>query len=406
MLHGVPRRAAFCVLGIACMALVAVPSVQLVMSASALATAPSPSCGSVVVSGSTAVVTCSYSGGPQYFVVPAGVSSVLIDAYGAQGGGPELATNTETLFLQNGGTPGGYTEAVLRVGGGQSLQVNVGGAGGNGFATAAADSSSASAIGGSAGWNGGQCGDDFAGLATDTTSTGGGLTCASSAVTGAIEACAALPRPGISPGCGGLDAALAVAAGGSGGASDVRQGGTATSDRVVVAGGAGGSGACELPIALSGGGEGGGSTGGSGVGSTNGAGGGTQMAGGAGGSPGGLSAVNDQGAPSVASDTVPSVPLEAGVGGPGGAGWFGGGSGSGSATLCGGGGGGSSFPPNAAILEQGVHDGNGLVKITFTLASHIQTTDPSYYEVTYHYDCTIVLPHGHVPLYNCVLKRR
>jgi hypothetical protein len=73
--------------------------------------------------------------------------------------------------------------------------------------------------------------------------------------------------------------------------------------------------------------------------------------------------------------------------------------------VCGGGGGGSSFPPNAAILEQGVHDGNGLVTMTFTLARHVQTTDPSYYEDTYHYACTIVLPHGHVPLYNCVLTR-
>jgi hypothetical protein len=72
-------------------------------------------------------------------------------------------------------------------------------------------------------------------------------------------------------------------------------------------------------------------------------------------------------------------------------------------TGCGGGGGGSSFPPNAAILAQGVHDGNGLVTMTFTLARRIQTTDPLYYVHTFHYACSPVLPHGHVTLYNCVL---
>lgn len=60
--------------------------------------------------------TFSYTGGPQYFTVPAGIAQVLVEALGAQGDGAS-------------GGRGGAVRALLAVTPGQGLQVNVGGAG-------------------------------------------------------------------------------------------------------------------------------------------------------------------------------------------------------------------------------------------------------------------------------------
>jgi len=62
-------------------------------------------------------VTFEYTGAPQTWTVPDGVTSVAVDLWGAQGGG-------------SWGGSGGRVQATLSVTPGQELQVNVGGAGG------------------------------------------------------------------------------------------------------------------------------------------------------------------------------------------------------------------------------------------------------------------------------------
>jgi len=105
-------------------------------------------------------LTVGYTGGPQYFQVPAGVTSVTFDLYGSQGAG-------------NGGK-GGEATVTQAVTPGDLYQINVGGQGG---------------------WNGGGSGGSSSG------------------------------------GAGGSN---------GGGATDLRLGGTAPANRVLVAGGGGG----------------------------------------------------------------------------------------------------------------------------------------------------------------------
>jgi hypothetical protein len=173
-----------------------------------------------------------------------------------------------------------------------------------------------------------------------------------------------------------------------GGASDVRQGGTSLSDRVVVAGGGGGGGAvgyCEsTSCGYGAGGEGGigggrdGGSGGNGHGYLHGAGGsgGTQRDGGSGGTGSGSGcdgATGTSGAGGAGKRTC------GGFGGGGGGGYFGGGggggggregssSGSGYFGPGGGGGGGSSFAEKSAIdvhMLPGVRAGDGLISISW-----------------------------------------
>lgn len=122
----------------------------------------------------------SYTGGVQSFVVPAGVSSVTIEAWGAQGGIDSSPAS---------GGLGGYSKGMLNVSPGSTLFVYVGGQGQSGGDV---DRNNAG------GWNGGGNGgyDN-----SDQTKNGGG----------------------------------------GGGASDVRFGGQALGNRVIVAGGGGGS---------------------------------------------------------------------------------------------------------------------------------------------------------------------
>lgn len=249
--------------------------------------------------------TFSYTGGTQIFLVPAGVTRLTVDAYGAQGG--------------NGGSfgglgaSGGRVTATIGVAQGETLQIVVGGAGGNGFANGT----------GAAGYNG-----------------------------------------------GGASLSSSVSGGGGGGASDVRQGGTTTGHRVVVAGGGGGGGARGFGGAFGGHGGSGGQTtgfgGNSGAGPTPGQGGGagTPSAGGPGGSgistgtPGQLEVGGDSG-------------LGSNAGGGGGGGYYGGGGGgNGSAPSSGGGGGGggSSYATATATAvshQGGIRAGNGQVVLTW-----------------------------------------
>ena len=64
-------------------------------------------------------VTFSYTGGAQLFAVPAGVTSVVVDVQGAQGGGNGTGT----------GGLGGDAAATVTVAPGQALQIMVGGRG-------------------------------------------------------------------------------------------------------------------------------------------------------------------------------------------------------------------------------------------------------------------------------------
>ena len=119
--------------------------------------------------------------GANTFVVPADVHCMFVDAIGAAGGQGATAVATGGL--------GGQVVDFLTVLPGQSLQVNVGGAGGD----------ATGVVPGAGGFNGGAS--------------------------------------------GGVGVLADVSGGGGGGASDVRQGGTGPDSIVLVAAGGGGSGA-------------------------------------------------------------------------------------------------------------------------------------------------------------------
>jgi len=231
--------------------------------------------------------TFNYTGGTQTWVVPAGVTSVDIEAWGAQAGPSYLIAISG--FEEDGGL-GGYASGTLAVTPGDTLNIYVGGkpAGVNGTPVAG-------------GFNGGGQGGRFGG--------------------------------------------------GGGGASDVRVGGTALTDRVIVAGG-GGGGNGGAPNHGTGGG-GGGLVGISGIGYTGwtGGGGGTQAAGGTAGGNG-------------------AQPGQLGLGGAtpvyhmagGGGGYYGGGS-----AYAAGGGGGSSYIDGVTggTTTESVQTGDGQVSITY-----------------------------------------
>jgi hypothetical protein len=137
-----------------------------------------------------------FTGGAQEFAVPDGVQCATFDVLGAAGGDPTEA----------GVAPGAGAEAhvTIPVTPGESIQINVGGAG------------VAGSSGGAGGFNGGGEGGQ---------------------------------NPGGGPG------------GGGGGASDVRRSGTTPADRIIVAGGGGGGSTVSGNGGGGGGGGGGASTG-------------------------------------------------------------------------------------------------------------------------------------------------
>ncbi len=265
--------------------------------------------------------TFDYTGDVQTYTVPLGVTTIQIDAYGAQG---QAITDEE--YDESTGGLGGFATGVLTVTPGEVLNIYVGGTGTEDVA----------------GYNGGALG----GVGTPSTGDGG-------------------------------------RAGSGGGASDVRQSGATLSDRVIVAGGGGGggrdyvNGGC-VPCGTGGnGGAGGALIGTDGndpfydmgtypnVGS--GGKGGTAVSGGAGGDgpegPDGNPGVLGVGGEGI--DGTQSV-----ASGGGGGGYYGGGAGAGAAwgsgVAGGGGAGGSSYLGTLAeaTTTGGLREGNGQIVIT------------------------------------------
>jgi hypothetical protein len=254
-------------------------------------------------------ISLGYTGSEQSFAVPAGVTQIIVVAYGA-GGGAECYGNS--------GGQGASETATLPVTPGETLVINVGGAGG--YPTGDAGYCN---VAGAGGFNGG--------------------------------------------GAGGTS--LGYSGGGGGGASDVRQGGSALENRVVVAAGAGGAGAGN---GGGGGGFGGtatGGAGGNGIGNiaAGGGSGGTQSAGGLGGTSGFSDGAGVPGGAGVGGNGGASG--GASTGGGGGGGYYGGGGGGcGYSGAGGGGGGGSSYADPSAtgvVMQAGVQSGNGQVMLFY-----------------------------------------
>ncbi len=214
-------------------------------------------CSSLTTSG---VFTFNYTGGAQTWLVPGGVTSITVDLAGAQGGNGQTGT----------GGNGGRLQSTLSVTSGQTLNIYVGGAGGN-----------SNNVGGF---------------------NGGGTSVGSS---------------------------YSTYIGGGGGATDIRAGGTALANRIAVAGGggAGGYNGC-----TENGGAGGGLIGvSSTIGcATTQSGGGTQLLGGAGGTYSGYTS-GSNGTLGVGGGGSTSTGGASGGGGyfgGGGGAWLGGGGGS------------------------------------------------------------------------------
>ncbi|WP_371619314.1 Ig-like domain-containing protein [Streptomyces sp. NBC_00454] len=282
--------------------------------------------------------TCTYaSAGTDVFTVPAGVSALTVDLYGAEGGS---AAGFVVPSPPNQGSPGGLggrTHAILAVTPGQSLQITRGGVGSSGTSRHG----------------------EYARVGGFGHGSGGGG---------------------------------AHGGGGSGGgATDLRTGAFGPTDRILVAGGGGGAG---NGGPLLHGGNGGGPTGdnggdgggpeGSGIGGT----GGTRTRAGIGvrtnpvGAKGGDASDIDQntGLPNPGSGGTGGNGGRGGNGGGGGGGgWHGGGGGSGGGNpgdfYAAGGGGGSGYAAAAeagvseADLLSGVQHGNGKAVISFRFAT-------------------------------------
>lgn len=154
---------------------------------------------------------------------------------------------------------------------------------------------------------------------------------------------------------------------GGGGASDVRIGGTALANRVIVGGAGGGRGGGSSPVC---GGPGGCNTGTAGCNTYGqGGGGGTQTAGGAGGTP--WAGTPPGGSPGTLGVGGMAGLWQTASAGGGGGGYYGGGGGGNDgcctgANAGGGGGGGSSLVPPAGTCTASTNTGNGYVNITYS----------------------------------------
>jgi len=249
------------------------------------------------------IVPFVYTGSLQTWTVPTGVTSITIDAGGAQGGG-DAQNITHAL--------GGRVQATYTVTPGTVLNIYVGGAG--------VDGSIATTSASAGGYNGG--------------------------------------------GTAGYYSISGYSGGGGGGATDIRIGGTALSNRVLVAGGGGGGGYIASAAA---GGAGGNTTGGDGAtgdGITA-ATGGTPSSGGSGGTYGVPGDYGSDGAPGMGGNasTADGIPGGGGGGYYGG----GGGATNGAGPGGGGGGGSSYTDPSMTGLNltQGYNSGNGYLNITY-----------------------------------------
>ena len=282
--------------------------------------------------------TFSYTGDVQTFTVPTGTTSITVDGYGAMGGHGASDLNSR-------GGLGGRVQTTISVTPGTTLNIYVGGAGGNTTSNPGTGYEPSfnpySAGDGQGGFNGG---------------TQGGQT----------------------------------SAGAGGGATDIRFGGTALSNRIYVAGGGGGGGNQRRKSQPGGdGGHGGGTTGG--AGSKGGAGGtnqsssdltrGPNATGGGAGGGGGTSSAGGAGGSVSGSDGTLGIGGQGGNsgrhGGGGGGGYYGGGGGGhkNGSDAGGGGGGGSSYCDptycSSTTHTQGytTATGNGSLTFTYTVVT-------------------------------------
>jgi hypothetical protein len=280
-----------------------------------------PPIGATNVTNDSAAVhnrTFHYTGKEQFFKVPSGVTSVTIHVSGASG---PSGGGSACYFI---GGKGGIVTADISVTSGETLAIFVGGEGTGG--------TSDCGPGGKGGFNGG--------------------------------------------GDGGSGASNAIGTGG-GGASDVRQGGDALRDRVMVAGGGGGGAIANAVFGAGRGGAGGptiGASGGNGPVGGYGGTGGTQHHGGKGGE-GGQSGSGTQGHRGrLGRGGDGGNGGIAGSGGGGGGGYYGGGGG-GDASAGGSGGGGGGGGGGSSYIEPGARDatnkrgtaalGNGVIVISW-----------------------------------------
>ncbi len=258
----------------------------------------------VVTQGNTTTYTFDFTGSPELFTVPAGVTQIVVDAFGAAGGTGDS--------LRPAGS-GGEARGTISVTPGENLQIVVGGKG--------ADVQS-SGSGGAGGFNGGG---------------GGG-------------------NEGFGTCCAG---------GGGGGASDVRTSPFATGDRVIVAGGGGGGGGGGVSGSGGSGGEGGVNGGDASTGAGGGKSGGN---GGNGGASIGGASNGGNGTAGLGGRGADAQQASGAGGGGGAIGGGGGGGDAvvdGSAGA-GGGGGGSSSGPSGTAFATGVNGGNGFVRLSVT----------------------------------------
>lgn len=298
---------------------------------------------------SSAQTTFNYTGAVQTYTVPAGVTSIQVEAWGAQGG---------DNFSSTGGL-GGYISGDLTVTPGQVLDIYVGGQ--NGYNGGGAGGSGSGSIGYN-GMNGGG--------ASDVRTSGGGLA----------------DRLVVAGGGGGAGRGDCVSQHGGAGGYPGGTGGQAGNpayagaDGTAMNGGNSGAGDCGGSCSCSPGGGGGGGGNGGGAGGGYGPSFGGLVA--IGGSGGACGQNGDPAGGGAGSEGQGGCFGQGGAGGTssngggagGGGGWYGGGAGGGNWAT--GGGGGSSYVVPAATslaFTNGTNSGNGQVVIT-VLCSSLTTT--------------------------------
>jgi hypothetical protein len=295
----------------------------LVLAASLLVAIGSAHAAPSCVTGATTTCTFSYTGAPEAWVVPAGVTSAVFDLYGAAGG------NSAVQGWPGGlGGKGGHVQATVLLTPLQTLNMRVGGKGTDGLTSTAPFSVAG-------GFNGGGTNSAVCGASCPSTSLGGA----------------------------------------GGGSSDVRTSADALSDRLLVAGGGGGAGPGGKPSDPGNGGDS--ATAAKLVSSTlfglacSGGGAGTLVGPGLAGSGGGCFS----GLPGAAGglDGGGNANSVFGVG-AGGGGKYGGGAGASAIpAVASGGGGGSNYPdplsPPSGItnvtVTKDAQSGNGLITVTY-----------------------------------------
>jgi hypothetical protein len=300
-----------------------------------VATAAVLAAAAIAPAGAGAAIQAFTTPGSSTFSVPANVTSISVEAFGAAGGASGDG--------KAGGLGAEAHASSLVVTPGESLTVIVGGRGGNGVNGTPLEVCDWGAGGVNGGGEAGECDGEGA------------------------------------------------AAGGGGGASQVSRSGT----KLIVAGGGGGAGANgtggaggaggETGVAGTAGAAGGGGGGGGGTATTPGAGGAGQ-GGGQAGKVGGSGFGGEGGFWSDAS------------GGGGGAGVFGGGGGGGSQNFSGGGGGGgSSMGPAGTVFTTGAEAGNGKVVITYVYSSTVEVAASAGVTLGEPISATATLTGGHEP---------